>query len=109
MLPSAVPWSIKPEGLVVTVRLTPRAACDRIDGVEYLSDGSPVLKARVRAVPEKGLANGALLKLLAVALRVPGSRVSLLTGDTARRKSILIAGDGAALAEALLLLLAANG
>ncbi|MDB5643132.1 MAG: hypothetical protein JWN07_2449 [Hyphomicrobiales bacterium] len=105
----AVPWTQRPDGLLVEVRLTPRAAMDRIDSVETLSDGAPVLKARVRAVPEKGKANDAVVRLLAKALGLPTSRARLLSGDTARRKCILLEGDGASLARALEALLAAKG
>lgn len=106
---TTLPWRVQADGLIVEVRLTPRAAMDRIDGVEILSDGLPVLKARVRAVPEKGLANEAVLKLLAKALGLPASRARLLAGDTARRKSILLEGDGTALANRLTELIAAKG
>ncbi len=106
---AAVPWAVQARGLVIEVRLTPRAAMDRLDGVETLSDGRPVLKARVRAVPEKGLANEAIVKLLTKALGLPVSRAQLLAGDTARRKSVLLEGDGAALAARLTELLAAKG
>jgi uncharacterized protein YggU (UPF0235/DUF167 family) len=81
---------------------------DRIDGIETLADGLPILKARVRAVPEKGLANKAILKLLATRLRLPISSVRLLSGDTARRKSVLLEGDGRILAQKLTDLLAAK-
>ena len=99
------PWSLRPDGLVVEVRLTPRAAMDRIDGVETRSDGLPILKARVRAVPEKGRANEAILKLLAKTLGLPTSRARLLAGDTARRKSVLLEGDPQALAQSLMAVL----
>ncbi|MDF2972320.1 MAG: bifunctional methylenetetrahydrofolate dehydrogenase/methenyltetrahydrofolate cyclohydrolase [Microvirga sp.] len=49
-----MPWRIRPEGLEVRVRVTPRGGRDAIDGIETLSDGRPVLKVRVRAVPEDG-------------------------------------------------------
>jgi uncharacterized protein len=103
------PWRERPEGLLVEVRLTPRAAMDKIDGLETLSDGSPVLKARVRAVPEKGKANEAVLKLLAKTAGLPASRATLLSGDTSRRKSVLLAGDGAALGRVFAELFAAKG
>ena len=46
------------------VRLTPRASKDGIDGLKEIADGACV-QARVRAVPEDGKANAALLELLA--------------------------------------------
>jgi uncharacterized protein YggU (UPF0235/DUF167 family) len=82
---------------------------DRIDGLATLGDGTPVLKARVRAIPEKGKANDAILKLLARIAGIPASRARLLSGDAARRKSILLEGDGAALARDFAKLFAAKG
>jgi uncharacterized protein YggU (UPF0235/DUF167 family) len=65
------------------------------------ADGRSHLKARVRAVPEKGAANAALEKLVAKALGVPASNVSVSAGGTARLKVLHIGGDPAALAEAI--------
>ena len=96
-----MPWRIRPDGLAVRVRVTPRAGRDVIEGVEALSDGRPVLKVRVRAVPEGGAANEGVRRLLAKALRLPASVVSLEAGATARLKTFLISGEGEALASAL--------
>jgi uncharacterized protein (TIGR00251 family) len=98
---SGVPWSAAPGGLIVTVRLTPRGGRDAIDGVETLSDGQPVLKARVRAAPTEGEANDALVQLFAKSLKVGRRSVSLIGGQTARNKRLMIEGDPAALAAAL--------
>jgi uncharacterized protein (TIGR00251 family) len=87
------------DGIVLEVRLTPGAARDGIDGVKVLADGKPVALARVRAVPDSGAANRALLALLAKTFRVPKTAVILVAGGTARRKRIRIAGDPSALAE----------
>ncbi|MGD9923939.1 MAG: DUF167 family protein, partial [Pseudorhodoplanes sp.] len=64
----ARPWIATARGLSVTIRLTPRGGRDAIDGIETLSDGRPVLKARVRAAPTEGAANAALLSLMAKTL-----------------------------------------
>ena len=53
----ALPWRIRPGGLELRVRVTPRGGRDAIDGVEALADGRPVLKVRVRAAPADGAAN----------------------------------------------------
>ncbi|HZW16084.1 MAG TPA: DUF167 family protein [Brevundimonas sp.] len=74
------------------VRLTPGASADRIDGWNVDADGRPVLKVRVRARPVEGEANAALLKLLAKALGVPKSAVSLDRGGQSRTKMISTAG-----------------
>ena len=48
------PWVVSADGLIVTVRLTPKAGRDSIDGIVHLSDGRTVLKARVSAAPSDG-------------------------------------------------------
>jgi uncharacterized protein YggU (UPF0235/DUF167 family) len=85
------------KGVTLRVRLTPRGGRDAIEGIETLADGSVVLKARVSAAPEKGLANAALEKLLAKALGVPKSSVEVVAGETARLKTVRVAGDWARL------------
>jgi uncharacterized protein YggU (UPF0235/DUF167 family) len=95
------PWREAPHGLDLAVRLTPRGGRDAIEGVETLSDGRHVLKARVRAVPEGGKANAALARLVAAACGVAATQVSLSSGATARVKSLQIEGDAAALAASL--------
>ena len=83
------------------MRLTPKGGRDAIDGIEERADGQCVLKARVRAAPSEGEANGALIKLIAHALGVPPRDVSLVAGATLRIKRVTIAGDGPSLAAAL--------
>jgi hypothetical protein len=88
-------------GLELRVRLTPRGGRDVLEGIEALSDGSRVLKARVRAAPENGAANAALCRLVAVALGQPGGAVTLGAGHSARLKTLRIRGDGPSLAATL--------
>lgn len=61
-------------------------------------DGSAVLRVRVSAVPDKGRANAAVVALVAKALGVAKSSVSVTSGETARLKTLAVVGDGAALA-----------
>jgi hypothetical protein len=75
------------EGLRLTVRLTPGAGRDSIDGV---ADG--VLRARVAARPVDGAANEALRRLLADALGVAPGRVALVSGQASRTKVVAIQG-----------------
>jgi uncharacterized protein (TIGR00251 family) len=95
------PWTASADGLVVTVRLTPKGGRDSIDGIAQLSDGSSVLKARVAAAPAEGEANDALIRLLARRLRVAPRDVTLVAGATSRIKRLLIKGDAGALTAAL--------
>jgi hypothetical protein len=95
------PWAVSAEGLVVTVRLTPKGGRDSIDGIVRLSDGSTVLKVRVAAAPTEGAANEALIRLLARNLHVAPRDVTLIGGATSRIKRMLIKGDPGAVAAAL--------
>ncbi len=74
------------------VRLTPKSSVERIDGWDVDDKGRRFLKIRVRAAPIEGRANEALIAFLAKALKLPKSRLSLVTGDTARLKQIDIDG-----------------
>lgn len=85
----------------VTVRLTPKGGRDAIDGWQDVSSEVKYLKARVRAVPEDGKANTALVALLAKALDVPKSAVRIVSGATARVKIVEIEGDSELLATRL--------
>ena len=95
------PWAISADGLVVTVRLTPKGGRDSIDGIAHLSDGRSVLKARVSAAPSDGEANSALTRLLAQTVRVAPRDITLVGGATSRVKRMLIKGDVRAVAAAL--------
>ena len=80
-------------GVSLRLRVTPNAGIDRIEGVETRADGEVVLKLRVAAVPDKGKANAAAIALLSKALGVPKSAITLVAGETARTKTVAIAGD----------------
>lgn len=90
-----------PDGIRLHLRVTPNAGVDRIEGLETRDDGSTALRVRVKAVPDKGKANAAVIALLAKALGIPRSAITLVAGDTARFKTLRIAGDPAALAASL--------
>ncbi len=96
-----VPWSRRGGHLIVVVRLTPKSARDEIVGLGRLSDERPVLQVRVRALPQDGKANQALIKVLAKALRVPTTSVDLESGTTGRVKTLRLGGDADVLQSAL--------
>ena len=83
------------------VRLTPKGGRDALDGIERLSDGRAVVKARVRAAPEDGRANAALEAVLAAACGVARSRAAVTAGATSRLKTVAVEGDPETLAAAL--------
>ena len=68
----------------LTVRVTPGAKVEALDIV------NGKLLAKVRAKPQDGKANDAVLGLLAQALGVAPSRLSLLRGSTGRDKLVRI-------------------
>lgn len=87
-------WRLVPGGAELRVRAQPNASKDAIEGKGEDAAGQAVLKVRVRAVPEKGKANAAIEKLLAKALGLPGSAVSVEKGETQRIKTVRISADG---------------
>lgn len=94
-------------GVRLTVRLTPKASRTALTGLARDADGSPVLTAKVTAVPEAGKANAALIALLAKQWRLPKGAIAVVAGATDRRKLLEITGDPALLLPALAARLAA--
>jgi uncharacterized protein (TIGR00251 family) len=78
--------------VLVTVRVTPRAAYDAIEGV----DDAGAIRVRVTAPPADGAANKAVITLLAKAVGVPQSGVALISGAASRHKRVRIEGLSAA-------------
>lgn len=87
------PWQVFDDHIRLSVRLTPNGGRDAFDGAESGADGEIHLKARVTAVPEKGKANKALVALVAKSLGIAKSSISLISGETARKKILRIDGD----------------
>ena len=86
-------------GLVLFLRVTPNAGRDAIEGAESRDDGTSLLRLRVKAVPDRGKANAAVIALLAKALGLPKSVLSLQSGETGRFKTMRIAAAGPDLIE----------
>ena len=93
MIQGAGPFSLCREGVRVALRVTPKASRDKIDGLADEADGRKVLKVAVTVVPEDGKANDAVIKLLSKAWRLPRSTVSVVLGQTARSKTLLVEGE----------------
>ena len=91
-------WSQDGGDLILSVRLTPGSSREEVAGSWTDEKGADWLCARVRAVPEKGKANVALIALLADRLDWPRSAIFLESGDTNRLKRLRIKGGGEALA-----------
>lgn len=86
------PFTLGGHGVRVAIRLQPAAARDCIDGLVADAAGATWLAARVRAVPEHGKANAALVKLLAKSWRLPAGSIAVVRGVTGRNKIVEVAG-----------------
>jgi len=75
------------EAVLVPVRAQPGASRDKIAG-EHMGS----LKVLVTRAPERGRANDAIAAVLAKALGVRKSAVTLVSGPTSREKIFRVAG-----------------
>jgi uncharacterized protein (TIGR00251 family) len=73
-----------PEGVVLLLRVSAGAAREGI-----LGSRGDRLKVSVRAAPERGKANRAVLEVLARAFDVPRASLRVTSGDTSSDKSVL--------------------
>ena len=87
-----MPVTADSNGVRLAVRVTPRAKANGLTGVIEDADGRALIAIRLAAPPVDGAANKALIAFLAAELGVSRSSVTLLAGDTGRRKTVAIAG-----------------
>lgn len=76
-----------PDGLDVRIRAVPRASKNEIQGVY-----DKALKIRLTTAPVDGKANQALIKFLSKELKLAQSQVTLIRGETVRRKTVHLSG-----------------
>ena len=88
-----MPFRPHDDGVVLSVRLTPKASKNILVGIRDAADGSRILAIKVTTVPEKGKANATLTKLIAKSLRMPSGKVALLSGHSSRNKEVLVSGE----------------
>lgn len=91
------PFRLTKDGLRVDLRVQPGARREGIDGAVALDDGRIVLRLRVTAPPDGGRANAAAIRLLAKSWGLPKGALAVVAGQTARRKTLSVAGDARAL------------
>ncbi len=94
-------YEVTDDGAQLYVRVSPGAKLNEVYGLWTGADGERRLALKVTAPPDKGKANAAVLVLLAGALGLPKSALTVASGDTSRLKTIVVRGDRAALASAL--------
>jgi uncharacterized protein (TIGR00251 family) len=87
-------------GIRLRLKVQPKARRDCIVGLTPDPEGA-ALKLAVGAPPEDGKANAAVIALLAGALGVAKSAISVVAGATDRRKLVEIRGEARGLRAAL--------
>lgn len=95
------PYRVEGDRLRLSVRVTPKAGADAVDGLYERDDGAASLKLRVRAQPEKGKANKAVIAVLAKALGCAKSNLTVSAGLKDRTKTVMIEGETADMARRL--------
>lgn len=82
------------DGVSITVRVTPKARQANIGGIH---DGA--LKVAVTEPADRGRANDGVVRAVSDLLQISRSQVAVLTGHTARRKTLLTIGVSAEVIE----------
>ncbi|MGH9200566.1 MAG: DUF167 domain-containing protein [Vicinamibacterales bacterium] len=90
--------SSTPGGVVISVRVIPRASRSGIDGTR-----GDALLVRLKAPPVEGAANAELIRVIAGALSIPARSVSIVSGEHARQKRVMVTGINRSQASARLL------
>jgi uncharacterized protein (TIGR00251 family) len=91
MSPS-LPLATTKDGVVVMLRVTPRAGRDAIGTTTQVGEGT-ALSVRVAAPPVDGAANAAIVRLLAKSWRLPVSSFEIVAGESGRLKRVLVRGE----------------
>jgi hypothetical protein len=76
-----------PDGVVIRVRVIPRAARSGLAGTR-----GDALLVRLQSPPVEGAANEELIEVMARALQVPRRAVSIVSGDRSRQKRVRVIG-----------------
>ena len=89
-------WTLQNDGISVAVKVQPKSHRPGLHGVKSGADG-PRLHIAVSEAAERGRANRAACALLAGALGVAPSVVSVRSGAASRLKQLHVSGEAAAL------------
>lgn len=74
-----------PQGTLLQLYIQPGASRTEIAGIY-----DDALKIRIQAPPVDGKANKALIRYLSKTFGIPASRVTILKGETGRKKLVLL-------------------
>lgn len=92
-----MPYLTTQSGLTITLRVTPNAKHNSIQGIMPIGDDQNALKISVTAAPEDNKANKAVIALLAKHLKIAKSDITLIRGNTSRIKTLHCIGNPAQL------------
>lgn len=85
---TAMSWIMDSKsGVIIQVHATPRASQNQIQGLH-----GEAIKIRLQAPPVDGKANETLIHFIAGTLGIPQRQITLLSGQTSRRKRLNIQG-----------------
>jgi uncharacterized protein (TIGR00251 family) len=87
--------------VLIAVRVTTKAQRDEVAGIGRQPDGARHLSVRVRAAPEDGKANKAVIETVAKACGLAKSTIRIAAGETSRNKRLLVTGNAEALLTAV--------
>ena len=93
-------WRRIPGGAEIFLRVTPNAGRDAVIGTEKRGDRE-MLRVKVAAAPDRGKANEAVIGVLAKALGLRRSAISVVFGESSRDKRVNIEGDAGTIEAAL--------
>lgn len=78
---------------LIPVRVTPRSSKPGIGKWREGADGREELEIRVASAPADGAANEEVRRVLARALALAGSEITIVSGQTSRHKRIAVPMD----------------
>lgn len=78
---------MEPQDLILAIKVIPKAARNEVVGWE-----NNELKIKIRAIPDKGKANNALIQFLSEVCNVGSSQIKIISGEISRHKRVKIAG-----------------
>ncbi|MBM3557214.1 MAG: DUF167 domain-containing protein [Alphaproteobacteria bacterium] len=84
-------------GVTVALKVQPKSKREGIEGLVPEAGGGARLKVRVKAPPDSGKANAAVIALLADAWGLRKSDIALIAGATERNKLVSVKGEAKAL------------
>ena len=84
---------IRSDGCLCRVKLAPNAGKNRVDGPDRDTQSNLRLRVKGTAIPEKGKANAALIKLLAKEWGLAKSQLTIISGEKDRNKIVHVAVD----------------